>query len=81
MKSVKVRVLSFQVGDVENPDFYASQELHNWLDTEPGQWIQKHSDPQLEWESMLSAETYGTQYIITGYLTPELYTFWKLKYE
>lgn len=81
MKSNRVKVFAFTTSDDDNPDFYASLEINKWLDTEQGKWLLEHTSPELEWESSFVVETYVTRYIVFAYLTPELQTFWKLKYQ
>jgi hypothetical protein len=81
VKPIPVTALRFHIGDIEDPDFHALQEIHKWLDTEAGKWMMDHSNPPPEWHSANDALTYSIRYVIKCYLTPELYTFWKLKYE
>lgn len=81
MKPNRIKVFDFFISDDDNPDYYASHEVHKWLDTEQGKWMLEHSKPELEWESAFSVEVYATRYIVFAYLTPELQTFWKLKYQ
>jgi hypothetical protein len=71
----------FTVGDVEDPDIYAGQPIYEWEQSEAGQWMMKHSDPTPLWQREYSNLTYGTSYVIKGYLTPEQLVYWKLKYE
>ncbi len=71
----------FSVGDVEDPDIYAGQPIYEWEQSEAGQWMMKHSNPTPMWQRELNHLTYGTDYVIKGYLTPDQYTYWKLKYE
>ena len=80
-KPIPIIAHQFTLGDVDDPDIYAAQPLYEWEQSEPGQWMMKHSDPSPEWQSANDMLTYGTRYVIKCYLTPELYTFWKLKYE
>lgn len=71
----------FTVGDVEDPDLYAGEPIYEWEQSEAGQWMMEHSDPTPKWERIYDLTIYGTRYAIKGYLTPEKYTYWKLKYE
>lgn len=79
--TVTVIACKFSVGDVEDPDLYASQPIYEWEQSEAGQWMMKHSDPTPMWQRDYDILTYGTKYVIKGYLTSEQYTYWKLKYE
>lgn len=80
-ETVVVTAHTFSVGDVEDPDIYAAQPLYEWEQSEAGQWMMKHSNPKPSWHHLMDSGFYGTCYSIRGYLTPELHTYWKLKYE
>jgi hypothetical protein len=71
----------FNVGDVEDPDIYAGQPIYEWEQSEAGQWMMQNSDPTPLWQREHNRLTYGTEYVIKAYLTPEKYIYWKLKYE
>ncbi len=71
----------FTVSDVEDPDIYAAEPIFEWQNSEAGQWMMKHSNPTPSWHQATDMSTWGVRYLIRAYLTPELYTFWKLKYE
>jgi hypothetical protein len=80
--TITVLAHNFTVGDVDDPDIYAAQPIYEWQQSEAGQWMMKHSDPTPSWhQAGILRMSYGTSYQIRGYLTPQLYTFWKLKYE
>lgn len=80
-KKITVIAHRFSVSDVEDPDLYASQPIYEWEQSEAGQWMMKHSDPTPVWQQDIDILTYGTKYVIKGYLTPDHYTYWKLKYD
>ena len=71
----------FTVGDVDDPDIYAAEPIYKWQHSEAGQWMMKHSDPIPSWHQMTDLASWGVRYCIKGYLSPENYTYWKLKYE
>ena len=67
----------FTVGDVEDPDIYAAEPLWEWQNSEAGKWAMENCSETPSWHRDMDPQYYGIR--IT--LTPELYTFWKLKYE
>jgi hypothetical protein len=79
--TITVIAHTFTVGDVDDPDIYAAAPLYEWEKSEPGQWMMKHSDPTPSWHQTAAVGYNGTSYQIRGYLTPELNTYWKLKYD
>jgi hypothetical protein len=80
--TITVLAHKFTIGDVDDPDIYAAQPMYEWQQSEAGQWMMKYSDPTPSWhQARIPGYDYGTSYQIIGYLTPKLYTFWKLKYE
>lgn len=81
MKTIKFIAHEFRLGDVEDPDLYAAQPLIEWEKSEPGKWLMENSDPTPEWNRVHDISTYGYRYAIKGFLTPEKYTYWKLKYD
>lgn len=64
----KIIVHRFQLGDVEDPDLYAAEPLYKWQQTEPGQFIMKHSIQQPIWFRNTNFATYGYEYIIVAEL-------------
>ena len=78
----------FTVSDVEDPDIYwnvfhfrAAEPIFEWQKSEAGQWMMKYSDPAPSWHQATDLASWGVRFLTRGYLTPELYTFWKLKFE
>ena len=80
-KPIVVNAYEFTVSDVEDPDIYAAEPIFEWQNSEAGKWMIKHSDPTPSWHQMTDIATWGVRYLIRGYLSPENYTYWKLKYE
>ena len=80
-KPIVVNAYEFTVSDVEDPDIYAAEPIFEWQNSEAGKWMMKHSDPTPSWHQMTDIATWGVRYLIRGYLSPENYTYWKLKYE
>lgn len=79
--TIPVIIKKFVVGDVEDPDSHAAIAMHQWQQTEEGDWMMKYSSPRPTVHQMIDIESYGVRYVIKGYLTPENYTYWKLRYE
>ncbi len=79
--TITVKAYEFTVGDVEDPEIYAAEPIFEWQNSEAGKWMMEHSDPIPSFHQATDMAAWGTRYVIRGYLTPELYTFWKLKYE
>jgi len=72
---------TIKMSDVEDPDLFVAQPIHEWQQTEAGKWIMKNSSPKPSWHRIISYDTYGYLYQIKAYLTPKQLTYWKLKYE
>jgi hypothetical protein len=59
-------VHSFTMGDVDDPDLYAAQPLHEWEKSEFGQWVMKNAADTPTWHRMADPMTYGYKYSITA---------------
>lgn len=70
---------TFNMGDVEDPDLWASESLYKWEKSDKGQWCMKNSNPTPSWHRI--PFNYGWQYQIKIYLTPKQVTYYKLKFE
>lgn len=75
-----VVVHEFSMGDVEDPDLYAAQPLHEWEKSEKGQWIMKNACDTPTWHRMADQVTYGYRYRITAKLMGPALTEWLLRY-
>ena len=81
VEEVKTIVVhEFSMGDVEDPDLYAAQPLHEWEKSEQGQWIMKNACDTPTWHRMADQVTYGYKYRITAKLMGPALTEWLLKY-
>lgn len=70
---------SFRMGDVDDPEIYAAMPIHEWEQTEQGQWVMKHcTDPQFR----ISPDAYSWGHTVTiyGALEDEHATWWQLKW-
>ena len=80
-KTIRVKVHTIRMADVDDPDVYVAQPIYDWQQTEEGKWIMEHSSPIPSYGSYFDHSTYGYTYDIIAYLKPIDYTFWSLKYK
>jgi hypothetical protein len=80
-KTIRVRVHTIKMSDVDDPEIYVAQPIYDWQQTEEGKWIMETSCPPPSYNSHFDQSTYGYTYYITAYLKPKDYTFWSLKYK
>lgn len=78
--TVKVVFHTFSIGDVEDPEIYASMGLSEWRKTERGIWCWENSIGPIHFHSMLDTQMYSYKVAITGELSPENFTYYKLKW-
>ncbi len=71
----------FTVGDVEDPDIYAAEPLWEWQNSEAGKWAMENCAETPSWHRVMDPARFGYTYQIKIDLTPEQYTYWKLKFE
>ena len=75
----RVKLHEFRMADVEDPYLYAAQPLHEFMQTEQGLWIKEHAqDPAFHVHQ--DVVTLGYLVAVTGYLTSEAETYYKLKW-
>jgi hypothetical protein len=68
------------MGDVEDPELYASFPLHEFMQTEKGQWIREHcADPQ--YIIRTDPTTYGHRVVVYGTVEAKHATFFELKWK
>jgi hypothetical protein len=75
----EVIVHEFTMGDVDDPDLYAAHPLHEWEQSDAGQWIMKHAADTPVWHRMADPVTYGYKYRITAKLMGPALTEWLLR--
>ena len=73
-------VHEFTMGDVEDPDLYASQPLLDWERSESGQWVMEHAVETPYWVRMADQISYGYRYRIMARLSEPNQTFFRLKF-
>ena len=60
----KVIVHRFRMGDVEDPDLYASQPLWEWQESEAGKFVMEHAIESPIWHRRTDPYNYGYEYAI-----------------
>lgn len=80
-KTIRHKVHCFKLGDVDDPDLYIAQPIYEWQQTEAGKYVMENSAPKASWHRHMDMNTYGYEYFIMAYFTPEQLTYWKLKFE
>jgi hypothetical protein len=83
-KTVKfsdVKVHEFTMGDVEDPDLYASQPLWEWQETEAGKWVMAHAVEKPFWHRVVNPYTFGWTYYVIARLREQDQTYWALKWQ
>lgn len=76
----QVVVHEFTMGDVDDPDLYAAQPLHEWEKSEAGQWVMKNAADTPVWHRIAEPMTYGYKYRITAKLMGPALTEWLLRH-
>ena len=77
---MEITVHRFTMGDVEDPDLYAAQPIHEWEKSEAGQWVMTNAVETPSWHRMVDHMSYGYRYEIRADLKDEDVTFFKLKW-
>lgn len=71
---------TIRMGDVEDPELYAAVPIHEWEQTEQGQWVMEHcSDPRFRFES--DEYSWGQRVVIYGDLDDKDAVWYRLKYK
>jgi len=81
VKFTDVVVHSFAMGDVEDPDLYAAQPIHEWQESEQGKWVMEHAVETPFWHRHMDPSTYGYKYYIIARLREQDQTYWALKWQ
>jgi hypothetical protein len=80
VKFTDVKVHEFNMGDVEDPDLYASQPLWEWQQTDAGQWVMAHAVETPFWHRVVNPYTFGWTYHVVARLEEKDQLYWKLKW-
>jgi len=79
---VKTVVHKFSMGDVDDPDMYASLPIYDWQQTEAGKYCMKNSVEQLHYTIGPDMNNHwGFQVQVFGVFTEKDYMFFKLKFQ
>ena len=73
-------VHEFSMGDVEDPDLYASQPLWEFQQSEKGQWVMEHALETPIWQRQVDYMLYGYKYQIAARLTEQNITYFLLRW-
>jgi hypothetical protein len=68
------------LSDVEDPEIYAAQYLHEWEISEQGKWIKENAFETPIWNVSRDIDRFGYVVRVRATLEPSKYTYWKLKY-
>ena len=82
-KAVKfsdVAVHTINMGDVEDPDLYVAQPIHEWQESEAGKWVMEHAVEAPFWHRAMNPYNFGWTYYIIARLAEQDQTYWALKW-
>ena len=74
-------VHEFSMGDVEDPDLYASQPISEWQNSAAGQFVMAHAVEKPYWTRSIDPLSYGYRYAIVARMREADQTFFRLKFE
>lgn len=79
--AVEFIVHEFSLGDVDDPEIYASQPIWDWQQTEAGKWVMEHAieTPFWRWNKGSPHAFYYSCIIVARFEDSDA-TFYKLKY-
>lgn len=81
VKISDVVVASFDVGDVDDPDLYASQPIYEWQKSDAGKWVMEHAVEQPFWHRETIPWLMGHRYHIVARLKESDELYWTLKWK
>jgi glycerate-2-kinase len=64
----KVTVHSFTIGDVDDPEIYASQPIWEWQQSDAGKFVMEHAIDVPSYHRQMDQTIYGYRYAITAEL-------------
>ncbi len=77
---IKTILHEFTMGDVEDPYLYAAAPIHEWQQTEKGQWCMSKGGVDPTFTCQPSPDYWGYRVVIHGDLAPEDYTYFQLRW-
>ena len=78
---MKVVVHTFSIGDVDDPEIYASQPIWDWQQSECGKWVMENALDAPYWCKDLDYQTYNYRYKIVAELTEQDATYFCLRWK
>lgn len=79
-KIYTVKVHSFFLSDVDDPDIYASDPIVRWENSEQGQWVMENAAEPPKWYRTMNYSTYQYEYAIVAKLKEPQMIIWTLKW-
>lgn len=76
----EITVHEFTVGDVDDPDIYAAFPLHEWEQSELGQWVMKNAYEVPIYHQTQDFASMGHRYVIRAKFMGPALTEWLLRY-
>jgi hypothetical protein len=76
----KIVVHRFDLSDVDDPDIYAAVPIHNWEQSEAGQFVMKHAIDKPEWHRHMDPMFMGYRYIIVAEIEKKKLSEYYLKF-
>ena len=80
MAKIEAVLHTFHMGDVEDPYLFAAFPLHDWQQTEHGQWVMAHTDEEPVFYCDPDPRSLGYRVTIIGKLEERDYTYYQLKW-
>jgi len=77
---MKIVVLEFTMGDVEDPDLWAAEPIWNWQQSDAGKWVMEHASDTPVWHRGADMHSYGHKYRVVADLKEEDATYYNLKW-
>ena len=75
-----VIVHTIRMGDVEDPDVFVAQPMHEWMESDAGKFVMEHAVDKPYWHRTVDLYSYGHRYDIVARLSEQNETFWRLKW-
>lgn len=73
-------VYTFKVHDCEDADTYINLHLNDWLKTELGKWLLKHTKKQILYDAVFDNYKLHHDVYVQAFLEEKDYMFFKLKW-
>jgi len=77
----KVVVHTFRMGDVEDPDLYASEPLMKWQDSDEGKFVLEHAVETPIWQKHVDNIYWGWQFVIIAELEKKKLSEYYLRFD